>query len=253
MAGRCGRYCAGVRHEPCARGCWRDPLNLAYVLLWLLPLFFARLLVATALQWLESSGAGRALYFLRFPRDRQEVARYPERTIALAQRHGAIPADAPLKTATLRLHEADAGSMGDPGKADRTFLLTISWGAAEPQEQVVLCCKTGALRGPKSARLLVAALGSHSREAAFYTHLAPDLRAAGVLVPTCYHSDVAGLLAHTFFLLEGVTGVAAVTDGASMGNTGSDLAVVSRPPPPTHHHHIIICCFAAERTLVFYV
>ena len=75
MAGRCGRYCAGVRHEPCARGCWRDPLNLAYVLLWLLPLFFARLLVAIALQWLESSGAGRALYFLRFPRDRQEVAR----------------------------------------------------------------------------------------------------------------------------------------------------------------------------------
>ena len=75
MAGRCGRYCAGVRHEPCARCCWRDPLSLVYVLLWLLPLFLARLLVVTALQWLESSGAGRVLYFLRFPCDRQEVAR----------------------------------------------------------------------------------------------------------------------------------------------------------------------------------
>ena len=115
--------------------------------------------------------------------------------------------------------------MSDPGKADRTFLLTISWGATA-EHQAVLCCKTGALRGPKSARLLVAALGSHSREAAFYTHLAPGLRAAGVRVPHCFHSDVAGLLAHTFFLLEGVTGVTAVTDGATMGSTEPELVVL---------------------------
>jgi hypothetical protein len=192
---------------------------------WWPVLFVYRLMAATAWLTLECSGIGRCLYRLprNIPRDRREATANPKSIFRLAQAGGAIPPEA--RFLDLSLHDANVESMSDPDKLERTFLVTITFVVSGEESTVVdpgevtLCIKTGRFRGPFILQCLIAAGGFFSREKCFYEDVAPHGHGLDARVPRCFHADSIWPLTHTFFILEGVTGVVCRRESAPYDDT----------------------------------
>eukprot|EP00945_MAST-04E_sp_MAST-4E-sp1_P007441 g7441.t1 len=196
-----------------------NPIRLCFVFFVRVPMFFCRVIFAILFHFVEKSGAGKRLFYLPFPRDRREAEENPEWIVQLARKHGAVPAGS--SPVAVRFHDNDPNMMADPDKVDQIFLVTLTWdakGDGETVSETTLCCKSGPLRGPWQTKLVLSALGFESREGAFYTTLAPKLRAGGSPIPRCYHAACVPLLTHTFLLLEGVTGAVAVRESQVIGD-----------------------------------
>jgi hypothetical protein len=183
---------------------------------------FARFWLAFGWMLLEDLGIGRRLYFLPFPRDRQEVSAYPKRMFSIAQSCGAVPTKAVFSS--LSLPPLDEGVMSDPGKFNRTFVFTLHYTfgvKAGSESSTTLYIKTGRMRAPAVAQLYFAVKGGAAspatRECAFYTNIAPTLSQAA-RVPKCYMASQVTLLTHSFYLLEAILNVTASRDAVGPTN-----------------------------------
>ena len=178
--------------------------NICILLCYNIPIFFTRFFAAIILHYLEDSNIGRKIYYLPFPRDRNEVVENPMFMIKIIQSNtDIIPKKA--MDIQLRLHEADESTIADPDKYLNIFIFTITWQYKEKNDSINICCKSSKFRGPRIAQLYLSGIGFKSREVAFYDNYAPELiQHNNVNVPKCYYNNVFPLLTHTFYLLEAI-------------------------------------------------